>query len=482
MRRMRSVKVVATLGPASETYEVIRGLFEAGADVFRLNMSHGDHEEIHKKHRMIRDIEQDLGRPIGILADLQGPKLRCGIFSNGDGAELTAGASFRFDLDKAAGDKYRVCLPHREIFEALEVGSTLLVNDGKIRLNVTECNSDYAACKVEVGGTISDRKGVNVPDVVLPLAALSTKDRADLEFVCDLGVDWLALSFVQRPEDVLEARALAKDRAKLISKIEKPAAVQAFDEILAVSDGIMVARGDLGVELPVSQVPPIQKRLVRRCRHLGKPVIVATQMMESMITAPVPTRAEVSDVAAAIYEGADAVMLSAESAAGDYPIEAVKTMNDVAEEVEIDPTFRQIIEASRSASRDSVADAITVAAREVAETTDIKAICCFTHSGTTAMLAARERPQVPIIALTPLSKTARCMTLVWGLHSVQTSKVGRFKMAVVGAARAARDYGFATEEDKIVVTAGIPFNQPGSTNILRVAPVQEKLIFGNGED
>ena len=482
MRRMRSVKVVATLGPASETYEVIRGLFEAGADVFRLNMSHGSHEEIREKHQTIRDIERDMRRPIGILADLQGPKLRCGVFANDDGEELIEGAAFRFDLNEAAGDVNRVCLPHKEIFDALEVGSTLLVNDGKIRLSVTECGADYAACEVMVGGQISNRKGVNVPDVVLPLAALSDKDRADLEFVCELGVDWLALSFVQRAEDVLEARELAKGRAALISKIEKPAAVKSFDEILAVSDGIMVARGDLGVELPVSKVPPIQKRLVRRCRHVGKPVIVATQMMESMITAPVPTRAEVSDVAAAIYEGADAVMLSAESAAGEYPIEAVQTMNNVAEEVEVDPTFRQIIEASRSASRTSVAEAITVAAREVAETTDIKAICCFTHSGTTAMLAARERPQVPIIALTPLAKTARRMTLVWGLHSVETSEVGRFKMAVVSAARAARNYGFASEEDKIVVTAGIPFNQPGSTNILRVAPVQEKLIFGSEED
>lgn len=482
MRRMRSVKVVATLGPASETYDVIRSLFEAGADVFRLNMSHGSHEEIREKHQTIRDIERDLGRPIGILADLQGPKLRCGVFANEDGEELIEGDTFTFDLNEEPGDKTRVCLPHKEIFEALEVGSTLLVNDGKICLTVTECGEDFAACTIDVGGQISNRKGVNVPDVVLPLAALSEKDRSDLEFVCDLGVDWLALSFVQRPEDVLDARNLAAGRASLISKIEKPAAVKAFDQILEVSDGIMVARGDLGVELPVSQVPPIQKQLVRKCRRAGKPVIVATQMMESMITSPVPTRAEVSDVAAAIYEGADAVMLSAESAAGEYPVEAVTTMNNVAEEIEVDPTFRQIMEASRSASRTSVADAITAAAREVAETTDIKAICCFTHSGTTALLAARERPQVPIIALTPLANTARKMTLVWGLHSVETSEVGRFKMAVVSAARAARNYGFAQDDDNIVVTAGVPFNQPGSTNILRVAPVQEKLIFGSEED
>jgi pyruvate kinase len=482
MRRLRSVKIVATLGPASATYEIIRALFEAGADVFRLNMSHGSHEDIREKHQAIRDVERDVGRPIGILADLQGPKLRCGVFADDEGVALDEGMMFRFDLDPTPGDVSRVCLPHTEIFEALEVGSTLLVNDGKIRVRVVECGDEYANCLVEVGGQISNRKGVNVPDVVLPLAALSQKDKADLEFVCELGVDWLALSFVQRAADVEEARVLTRGRAALMSKIEKPAAVKSFDEILRVSDGIMVARGDLGVELPVQQVPPIQKQLVRKCRAVGKPVVVATQMMESMVTAPVPTRAEVSDVAAAIYEGADAVMLSAESAAGQYPVEAVRTMNNVAEEVEIDPTFRQIMEASRAPSRTSVAEAITVAAREVAETTDIKAICCFSHSGTTALLAARERPRVPIIALTPLVNTARKLTLVWGLHCVETSAVERFKMAVVSAARAARNYGFAQDTDMIVVTAGVPFNQPGSTNILRVAPVQEKLIFGSEGD
>ncbi|MEM9852352.1 MAG: pyruvate kinase, partial [Pseudomonadota bacterium] len=381
MRRKRSVKIVATLGPASDSYDTIRALFEAGADVFRLNMSHGSHEEIREKHQTIRDIERDIGRPIGILADLQGPKLRCGVFVSEDGVDLDEGAPFRFDLDETPGDSTRVCLPHPEIFQALEPGATLLVNDGKIRLRVTDCGEDNARCQVVVGGRISNRKGVNVPDVVLPVAALSDKDREDLAFVCALGVDWLALSFVQRAADVEEARALADGRAAVLSKIEKPAAVKAFDEILAVSDGIMVARGDLGVELPVQEVPPIQKRLVRGCRRVGKPVIVATQMLESMVQSPVPTRAEVSDVAAAIYEGADAVMLSAESAAGDYPQEAVRTMNAVAEEVETDPTYRQILEASRVPSRSSVAEAITVAAREVAETTDIKAICCFSHSG-----------------------------------------------------------------------------------------------------
>ncbi len=469
MRRHRNVKIVATLGPASSSYEMIRALFEAGADVFRLNMSHGVHEDIAKRHAIIRQVEKDLGRPIGILADLQGPKLRVGVFANGS-EELVEGAAFRMDLSSAPGDAKRVNLPHPEIFAALEPGTSLLVND------VNACGKDFAECTVEVGGTISNRKGVNVPDVVLPVAALSEKDRGDLEFACQLGIDWLALSFVQRPEDVIEARSLAKGRAAILSKIEKPAAVKAYDAILQVSDGIMVARGDLGVELPVTSVPPIQKRLVRGARAAAKPVIVATQMLESMIESPVPTRAEVSDVATAIYEGADAVMLSAESAAGKYPVEAVRTMNDVAMSVEKDPTYRSVIEASRQVRRESVADGIVAAAREIAEATNIKAICCFSQTGTTASLVARERPHVPIIALTPLMSTARRMALTWGAHCVITPPQERFKGAVLAAVGAARSDGFATEEDQIVVTAGVPFNVKGTTNILRVAPCDERLI------
>jgi len=476
MKSLRNVKIVATLGPASNDYDMIRALFEAGANVFRLNMSHGDQEEIRARHAIIRQVEKDTGRPIAILADLQGPKLRCGVFANGP-HELEAGATFRFDLDEAEGDQSRVQLPHPEIFAALAPGSNLLVNDGKIKLEVVDCGADYAICKVIAGGSISNRKGVNVPDVVLPLAALSEKDRSDLEFVCQLGVDWLALSFVQRPEDVEEARTLAKGRAAILSKIEKPSAVKCFDDILAVSDGIMVARGDLGVELPVQAVPPIQKRLVGKCRSAAKPVIVATQMLESMIESPVPTRAEVSDVATAIYEGADAVMLSAESAAGGYPVEAVTTMHNVALEVESDETYRDIMLSTRKINRSSVADGIVASAREIAETANIAAICCFTQSGTTAALVARERPRVPIIAITPLIGVARRMSLTWGTNCYLTGEVTRFKMAVVSAARAARDAGFATESDFIVVTAGVPFNIQGTTNIIRVAPCDERLIF-----
>ena len=476
MRRLRNVKVVATLGPASETYEMIRALHEAGADVFRLNMSHGTHDEIRSKHQIIRQVEQDLNSPIAILADLQGPKLRVGAFANGEEL-LEEGARFRLDLDEAEGDVTRVCLPHPEIFAALKPGAHLLVNDGKIRLKVDSYGKDFAECTVITGGVISNRKGVNVPDVVLPLAALSAKDRKDLEFACELGVDWLALSFVQRPRDVEEARELARGRAAILSKIEKPAAVDNFDAILAVSDGIMVARGDLGVELPVQAVPPIQKRLTRKCRNAAKPVIVATQMLESMIESPMPTRAEVSDVATAIYEGVDAVMLSAESAAGSYPVEAVTTMDKVAVEVEADENYMQIIAASRGERKYGVAEGIVAAAREIAETTNIKAICCFTQSGTTGLLTARERPRVPILALTSLERTARRLCLSWGCNCVVIPGQDRFKGAVVSAARAARSGGFAGAEDQIVVTAGVPFNVPGTTNILRVAPCDERLIY-----
>jgi len=476
MRRQRNIKIVATLGPSSSDYDTIKALHLAGADVFRLNMSHGSHEEIAERHEIIRQIEAELNSPIAILADLQGPKLRVGTFKNGV-EEITENEKFRLDLKDEIGTKDRVQLPHPEIFQALHEGAHLLINDGKIKLIVEKCGPEFADCLVLNGGEISDRKGVNVPDVILPLAALSEKDRADLEFICDLGIDWLALSFVQRAEDILEARNLIAGRASVISKIEKPSAVKSFDDILKVSDGVMVARGDLGVELPVQNVPPIQKRLVRKCRAAAKPVIVATQMLESMIESPMPTRAEVSDVATAIYEGSDAIMLSAESAAGQFPILAVETMNNVAIEVESDPTYTEVMEASRRAKRTSVADGIVSAAREIAETTDIKAICCFTQTGTTALLTARERPRVPIIALSSEIETARRLALTWGTNCVLSGSKTRFKEAVVSAVRAALAEGLANETEQVVITAGVPFNITGTTNILRVAPCNERMIY-----
>ncbi len=476
MRRQRNIKIVATLGPSSSDYDTIKDLHLAGADVFRLNMSHGSHDEIAERHKIIRQIEVELSSPIAILADLQGPKLRVGTFKNGV-EELSENENFRLDLKNELGTKDRVQLPHPEIFQALHEGAHLLINDGKIKLMVEKCGQDFADCLILNGGEISDRKGVNVPDVIVPLAALSEKDRADLDFICDLGIDWLALSFVQRAEDIVEARKLIAGRASVISKIEKPSAVKSFDDILKVSDGVMVARGDLGVELPVQNVPPIQKRLVRKCRAAAKPVIVATQMLESMIESSMPTRAEVSDVATAIYEGSDAIMLSAESAAGQFPVLAVETMNNVAIEVESDPTYTEVMEASRRAKRNSVADGIVSAAREIAETTDIKAICCFTQTGTTALLTARERPRVPIIALSSEIETARRLALTWGTNCVLSGNKTRFKEAVVSAVRAALAEGLANETEQVVITAGVPFNITGTTNILRVAPCNERMIY-----
>ena len=476
MRRQRNIKIVATLGPSSSDYNTIKELHLAGADVFRLNMSHGTHDEIAKRHKIIRQVEDELSSPIAILADLQGPKLRVGQFKNGV-EELTENEKFSLDLKHELGTKDRVQVPHPEIFQALHEGAHLLINDGKIKLLVEKCGPDFADCLVLNGGEISDRKGVNVPDVILPLAALSEKDRTDLDFICDLGIDWLALSFVQRAEDIVDARNLIAGRASVMSKIEKPSAVKSFDDILKVSDGVMVARGDLGVELPVQNVPPIQKRLVRKCRAAAKPVIVATQMLESMIESPMPTRAEVSDVATAIYEGSDAIMLSAESAAGQFPIQAVETMNNVAIEVESDPTYTEVMEASRRAKRNSVADGIVSAAREIAETTDIKAICCFTQTGTTALLTARERPRVPIIALSSEIETARRLALTWGTNCVLSGNKTRFKEAVVSAVRAALAEGLANETEQVVITAGVPFNITGTTNILRVAPCNERMIY-----
>ena len=476
LRRNRNVKIVATLGPSSSTEEMVSRLFEEGVDVFRLNLSHGLHNEIKKRHEIIRKVENKFRRPICILADLQGPKLRCGDFKDRQ-AELVAGQTFVFDKEKALGDSKRVYLPEFEVFKSLKKGSKVLVNDGKIKLVVKEVSENFVSSEVLIGGIISDKKGINVPDQLLPLSALSKKDLSDLEFVCNLGIEWLGLSFVQRAKDIKEAKKIVRGRAAILSKIEKPSAVDAFDEILEETDAVMIARGDLGVELPIETLPPIQKRLVRQCRDSGKPVIVATQMMESMINSPVPTRAEVSDVAQAIYEGADAVMLSAESAVGNYPIEAVRTMNSIATEVEKEKTYRQLIESSRTPLKGDVSDAITVAAREVAETTNVKVICCFTETGTTASLTSRERPKVPIIALTPKITIARRLTLNWGLHCIVTEELERFKMAVVNAAKAARMYGFANNDDKIIVIAGVPFNVSGTTNILRVAPADEKKIF-----
>ncbi|BAK75099.1 pyruvate kinase [Pseudogulbenkiania sp. NH8B] len=467
MRRQRRARILATLGPASSTLERIRTLAEAGADVFRLNFSHGNHEDHAARLRLIREVEQELGRPIGVLLDLQGPKLRIGRMAGGK-ALLEPGARFRLDLDPAEGDAGRANLPHPEIFAALEVGTELLLDDGKLRLCVEAFGPDFADTTVLVGGTLSDRKGVNVPGVVLPISPLTAKDRADLAFGLELGVDWVALSFVQRPEDIAEARALIGDQAWIMAKLEKPAAIEQLEEIVALADGVMVARGDLGVELPPQQVPVLQRRIVRAARAAGRPVVVATQMLESMIVAPVPTRAEASDVATAVYEGADAVMLSAESASGQYPVEAVAIMDRIIAEVEHDPAWRHELAAGHTPARPNTPDAICCALRRVAELLQPAATVAFTSSGFSALRASRERPAAPILALTPQLATARRLALVWGVHPVPFDEVQDVGEMIAHASDAALRERVAAPGDSVVVIAGIPFGQRGSTNLLHV--------------
>ena len=472
MRRQRKAKILATLGPASSTREQIAALFKAGADVFRLNFSHGAHEDHQARYDIIRELEEEFERPIGILMDLQGPKLRVGAFAKGP-VDLKSGAKFRLDLDDAKGTDKRVQLPHPEIFAAIKPGTNLLLDDGKLRLQVKKCGKDFAEVDVVVGGKLSDRKGVNVPDVVLPLSPLTKKDRADLRFGLDMGVDWVAMSFVQRPEDVAELRKLIGGRAKLMAKLEKPAAIERLEEIVELSDAVMVARGDLGVEMPPEDVPAIQKRIISAGRKSGKPVVVATQMLDSMVHAPAPTRAEASDVATAVYDGADAVMLSAESASGDYPTEAVTMMNRIIERVERDPAYRRIIDAQHPDPQATPNDAISAAAAQVAHTLSAAAIVTYTTSGSTALRVARERPEVPIITLTAKLATARAMSLAWGAHCVRTAELKRFSDMVDKACRIALQQEMAKAGDRLVITAGVPFGTPGSTNILRVAWVEE---------
>src|SRR5580658_94757 len=471
LRRRRRTKIIATLGPASSTPEVLARLFQAGADVFRLNFSHGTHEDHAKRFAMIRDLEQRFDRPIGILADVQGPKLRVGRFAGGR-AHLQTGRPFRLDLNATPGDSNRVNLPHPEIIEAASIGMTLLIDDGKLRLRVVHKRPDALETEVVVGGPISDHKGVNVPDVVLPIPALTEKDRDDLEFAVTHGANYIGLSFVQRPQDVAEAKELIGGRAWTMVKLEKPRALDNLDAILELTDAVMVARGDLGVELPPEEVPLAQKRIVRLARQLGKPVVVATQMLESMITAPAPTRAEASDVATAVFDGADAVMLSGETAAGQYPFEAVNMMDRIVARVEQDAGWRSMIDSSRPAPEHSAAGAIASAASQVVHTIGARAIVAFTASGSTALRVARERPDSPVIGLTPLLDTARRMAVVWGVHAVVVPEVHSMGEAVSRAARVALTEGFAAHGEEVVVTAGVPFGQAGTTNALRVVTVK----------
>ena len=481
--RSRKVKILATLGPASSSPDMIRKLMLAGADAFRINMSHGDQKQKATLVESIRALEKELKRPSTILFDLQGPKLRVGDFKDG-AAVLKNGSRFVLDRDSTPGDATRVELPHPELFEAITAGSRVLVDDGKIRLQVVEADEGRIVTEVKVGGRISNHKGVNVPDVLVPIPALTDKDRSDLEFALEQGADWIALSFVQRPEDVAEARALIGDKAALLAKIEKPQAIDQLSEIIALSDAVMVARGDLGVELPPEGVPPLQNRIVATARQFGKPVVVATQMLESMISSPTPTRAEVSDVATAIYDGADAVMLSAESAAGQYPIEAVTMMDRIGTTTEQDPIYPARIHFTKTQLEPTTADALAGSARQIAHTVTATAMVCYTSSGSTARRIARERPSVPVMAMTASLTTARRLGLLWVVHAVHTRDVSNFEEMVAKAKRMALRHRIAKGGDRLVLMAGVPFKTVGSTNVIHVVRLVGDELEGYqpGED
>ncbi|MBC2653592.1 pyruvate kinase [Novosphingobium flavum] len=465
--RGRKVKILATLGPASRSPEMIERLLQAGADAFRVNMSHGDHATHAETIANIRAAEKHFGRPIAILCDLQGPKLRVGTFAEGK-VLIRHGAHFTLDRDPTPGTDERVCLPHPELFGVLQKGQRLLIDDGKLRLRVIRAEPESILCTAEVGGFISDRKGVNVPDAVVPVPALTEKDRRDLAFAVEHGADWIALSFVQRPEDVAEARKLMGGYGALVAKIEKPAALDRLDEIIELADGIMVARGDLGVELNPEEVPPLQKKIVEATRRSGKPVIVATQMLESMIESPAPTRAEVSDVANAVYDGADAVMLSAETASGAWPVEAVTIMDRIGKQVEADPGYAARVHFTAVRPDATTADALAQASATIAETVTLAGIIVFTGSGSTARRVARERPAVPMLVLTPSLKTARKLALLWGAHAVNTRDIGSFEEMIAKGKRMALRHGFGSAGSKLITLAGVPFGTPGSTNLLHI--------------
>ena len=465
--RTRKVKILATLGPASSDPKTIRKLMLAGADAFRINMSHGDQKQKAKLVAAIRALEKEFHRATTILFDLQGPKLRVGHFEGGR-TVLEKGKRFIFDRNEIAGNSGRVQLPHAELFDSIRPGANILIDDGKVRLNVLEADGGQIVSEVKVGGPVSDNKGVNVPDVVVPIPALTDKDRDDLQFALEQRADWIALSFVQRPEDVAEARTLIGDRAALLAKIEKPAAIDRLNDIIALADAVMVARGDLGVELPPEQVPPLQNKIVACARQFGKPVVVATQMLESMVTSPTPTRAEVSDVATAIYDGADAVMLSAESATGQYPCESVAMIDRIATTVERDPSYQARVHFTQTRLEPTTADALAGSARQIAQTVSATAMVCYTSSGATARRIARERPPVPLLAMSPSQHTARRMGLLWGVHAVHSRDVGSFEEMVEKGKRMALRHQIAKGGDRVVLMAGIPFGTAGSTNVLHV--------------
>ncbi len=470
MKRKRNAKIVVTLGPASSDETIMRALVEAGADVFRFNFSHGTHQEHAERYYIIRKLEEEAGRPICVLQDLQGPKVRLGNLFDSE-IVLQQGQNVVFVCESSSSDPAVIPFPHPEVFETVLPNQGMLIDDGKVRLRITSVRDDSIHAEVLVGGVISNRKGVNLPDTVLQLSPITEKDRNDLEFGLKLGIDYVALSFVQRPSDIIEARTLVGGDALIMTKIEKPSVFERIDDIIALSDSIMVARGDLGVEIPPEDVPGKQKELIHACRIAGKPVVIATQMLDSMVSSASPTRAEASDVATAIYDGADAVMLSAESAAGKYPVEAVSMMDRIITKTEAHRSYKSMIHSLKLHVDPTAQHAISAAAAAVSENIKAAGIVAYTMSGTTAYRIARERPDVPILGITPNPKVARQLAVLWGTHSILSSEGKNYDEMVEVARSLSLEHGFAQPNDQLVIVAGIPFGEPGSTNNLRILKV-----------
>lgn len=473
MPQNTNTKILATIGPTTATKEILSKLIDAGADAFRFNFSHGTHEEHKERYNIVRELSFKKGRHVSIVADMQGPKLRVGTFQNGS-VTLKKGQTFTLDLENLPGDETRVNLPHKEIFEAVKTKDKLLLNDGNIVLEVINKDLSHISTKVLVGGVLSDHKGVNLPNITLSISALTQKDKKDLKFALDLGVDWISLSFVQKAQDVKDAKAIIGNRALIISKLEKPSAIDELDEIIALSDAIMVARGDLGVECPIETVPVLQKKIIAACRKHSKPVIVATQMLESMIKSPTPTRAEVSDVATAVYDMADTVMLSAETAVGQYPVESVEMMHHIIERVENDPYFINCTTQNESHVCELESLGITYAAKELSEVLpNVAAIVTFTNSGFTTFSMAKERPDLPIVAITPHQSVASRMGIVWGVQAAVDPEVFKNFDAIESiASKHVKALGYGKKGDYIIATAGYPFGKTLMTNLLHTIKIK----------
>ena len=468
MLRKRNTKIIATLGPSSSSPLKIHSLFQAGADIFRLNFSHGTHSDHRKRVFHIRQYEKRLGRPIAILGDLQGPKIRIGTFKK-KSITLVNNQKFELDLNPEPGNEKRVFLPHPEIFKSVKKNTRVLIDDGKILLNIIGVNSEKITTEVLNGGKISNMKGVNIPDTLIKMSSLTKKDIKDLEFCLDLSLDYVALSFVQKAKDLIDLKKHIGSQTGIMAKFEKPLAIKRMDEILFHCDAAMVARGDLGVEMPPEEVPIIQKRIVQSCRDFGKPVVVATQMLDSMINSPSPTRAEASDVATAVFDAADSLMLSAETASGKFPVQSVQIMDRIIRGVENDDSYRQILESKKITLEETTSDAISSAASQVVKTVLAKAIFTYTRSGATAKRAARERPTVPIIGLSPDRITARQLALIWGVHTIHALEPKSFSGMIENACDLAKKEGIVKRGDYVVVPAGAPIGVSGSRNNLRIA-------------